>query len=233
LAQYQAALRLAPDSPEAHNNLANLLDAAGQTNEALVHYQAALRLHPNAALAHCNFGTLLVKLGRVDEALRQYQEAARLQPGNPHPYYLMGKAWRQRGQSAEAISQFRHALELAPDDFPSLALLARLLATDADPGQRDGPAAVALAEKANTLTGGTQPLLLDVLAMAYAETGRFQEAQQTASRALELAAAAKLPDMVAGIRQHLQLYQAGLPCRESVTNPLPTAPEGWRTATRP
>jgi len=221
---YQAALRLAPDSPEAHNNLANLLDAAGQTNEALLHYQAALRLNPNAAFAHCNFGTLLAKLGRFDEALRQYQEAAWLQPADPHPYYLMGKAWLRRGQSAEAISRFRHALELAPNDLPSLAFLARILATDENPGHRDGPAAVALAEKANALADGTQPLILDVLAMAYAEAGRFHEAQQTAGTALELAAAAKLPEMVTGIRQHLQLYQAGLPCRESFTNSLPAAP---------
>ena len=223
LEHYQTALRLAPDSPEAHNNLANFLDAAGQTNEALAHYQAALRLNPNAALARCNFGTLLVKLGRLDEAMRQYQEAARLQPANPHPYYLMGKAWLRQGRSAEASRQFRHALELAPDDFESLAFLARMLATDEDPRQRDGPAAVALAEKANTLAGGSQPFILDILAMAYAEAGRFHEAQQTAGQALDLAAAAKLPDMAAGIRRHLQLYQSGLPCREAVTN---TAPAG-------
>ncbi len=220
LVHYQAALRLAPDSPEAHNNLANFYDAAGQTNEALAHYQAALRWNPNAALARCNFGTLLVKLGRLDEAMWQYQEAARLQPANPHPCYLMGKAWLRQGRSAEAISQFRHALELDPDDFQSLAFLARILATDEDPRQRDGQAAVALAEKANTLAGGTQPFILDILAMAYAEAGRFHEAQQTAGQALDLAAAATLPDLAAGIRRHLQLYQSGLPCREAFTNTL-------------
>ena len=221
LAHDQTALRLAPDSAEAHNNLANLLDAAGQTNDALAQYQAALRWNPNAPLARCNLGTLLVKLDRFDEAMEQYREAARLQPENPHPYYLMGKAWLRHGQSTEAIGQFRHALELDPNDFQSLAFLARILATDENPKNRDGNAAVALAEKANALTGGTQPLILDVLAMAYAGAGRFDEAQQTAGKALDLATAAKLPDMASGIHRRLQLYQAGLPCREVFTNTLP------------
>jgi tetratricopeptide (TPR) repeat protein len=221
LAHYQTALRLAPGSAEAHNDLANLLDDAGQTHAALGHYQAALRLNPNAPLAHCNLATLLVKLGRFEEARQEYLEAARLQPDNPHPYYLLGKALLRQGLSTEAIRQFRHALELDPNDFQSLAFLARILATDENPKNRDGQAAVGLAEQANRLTGGSQPFVLDVLAMAYAEAGRFNEAQHTAGKAQDLAAAANRSDLVAGIHQHLQLYQTGLPCREAFTNALP------------
>jgi len=221
LVHYRAALRLAPDSVEAHNNLANFLDAAGQTGAALDLYQAALRLNPNAPLAHCNLGTLLLKLGRFDEAMRQYQEAARLQPDNPPPYYLMGKALLRHGQTAEAIGQFRHAVALDQNDLQSLAFLARILAADENPKNRDGAAAVALAERANILAGGTQPFILDILAMALAEEGRFNEAQLTARKAQDLAAAAKLPDMAASIRQHLHTYAGGLPYREAFTNSLP------------
>jgi tetratricopeptide (TPR) repeat protein len=221
---YAEAVRVDPHSAQAHNNFANLLDDAGQTNAALEHYQAALGLDPNAPLTHANFGTLLVKLGRFNDAMEQYHEAMRLQPDNPHFYYLAGKALLRHGQSREAIAQFRHALELDADDFESLAFLARVLATDQDPQNRDGSAAVALAERANALAGGGQPLMLDVLGMAYAQAGRFAEAQQKATRALELAEGAKLPAMAAGIRQHLQSYEAGQPWREAFTNSFLPAP---------
>lgn len=221
LAHYQQAVRIAPDSPQAHNNLANFLDEAGQTSEALAQYQMALRLDPNAPLTHCNLGTLLVKLGRFDDAMSQYHEAMRLQPDNARFYYLAGKALLRHGQSGDAIAQFRHALELDPDDFESLTFLARIFATDENSKNRDGKAAVALAEKANALSGGNQPFVLDVLAMAYAQAGRFDDAQQTAAKALELANTAKLTDMAAGIQAHLKLYQSGQPCREFFTNSLP------------
>jgi len=218
LAHYREALRIDPLSPHAHNNLANFLDDSGQTDEALNEYQAALRLDPKAPLAHCNLATLLVKLGRYDEAQAEYQEAVRLQPDNPHFYYLMGKACLRQGRAADAIVQFRHALELDPDDYQTLAFLARTLATDPDPKNRDGAQAVTLAENANISSGGNQPFVLDILAMAYAEDGRFPDAQQIATKAIDLATNANLADLAATLRQHLALYQASQPCRDAFTN---------------
>jgi len=218
LIHYREALRLAPDSVEAHNNLANILNDEGQTREALDHYQAALRLDQTVPLTHCNLGTLLVKLGRFDEAMQLYQAAQRLQPEDPHVHYLMGKAWLGKGRTSEAIGQFRQALRLDGNDFQSLTFLARILAADENPVNRDGNAAVELAERANTLTGGTQPFILDVLAMAYAESGRTNEAQRVELKAQELAEAGETPALAANIRRHLQLFQAGQSCHEVFTN---------------
>ena len=51
-----------------------------------------------------------------------------------------------------------------------------MMATDPDPSVRNGSEAVRLAERAVQLTGAREPTLLDTLAAAYAEAGRFQEA---------------------------------------------------------
>jgi tetratricopeptide (TPR) repeat protein len=220
LRQYQEALRINSGSVQAHNNLGNLLSETGKTDEALVQYREALKLNPGAPLAHDNLGTLLVKLSRFDEAMSQYKQAAQLDPDDFRPHYLMGKARLKQGRDIEAIAEFREALRLDPKDFQTLAFLARVLAADENPRIRNGAEAVALAERANMLTGGQQPFILDTLAMACAEAGRFQDAQQVERQAIELAEAMGL-EGVNAMEQRLELYQSGLPHRETFTNTPP------------
>jgi Tfp pilus assembly protein PilF len=228
LEQFRAALRLDPTYVQAHNNLAILLDEMDQNDEAISEYQESLRLSPNAPLVHCNFGTLLAKLGRFDEAMAQYVEAARLAPEDPRPHYLMGRAALRQGQSSTAVAHFQDALLRSRNDFKTLTQLARVLASDPDPQVRNGQQAVALAEQASLLTGGSNPFVLDTLAMAYAEAGRLAEAEQAVQKALDLAAASgeELPEAV---KQRRHLYSSGQPFRESFTN----APSEESAITRP
>jgi tetratricopeptide (TPR) repeat protein len=189
----------------------------GRRDEAFKEYQEALRLNPNAVLAHVNFATLLAELGRFDDAMREYTEAVRLAPGDPRPYYLMGKASLHHGQSAGALKYFRDALQRQSDDFETVTWLARVLAADQNPNVRNATEAVSLAERANDLTGGEQPFVLDTLAMAYAEAGRFKDAQAIEQKAIDAATAANSQKSVPEMQQRLQLYQAGQPYREDFT----------------
>jgi tetratricopeptide (TPR) repeat protein len=186
LAQYREALRIQPHSAHGHNNMANVFAALGKTEEALHHYQQSLRFSTKAPLAHLNLGLTLVGLGRFEEALQHYSEAARLSPDDPRPRYFMGKLHLKRKQSAQALADFRDALRVAPDDIRVLAWTARVLASDMDPNLRDGRQAIALADHAKKLTGGSDPFVLDTLAMAYAEAGRFTEAAQVLEQAIRL-----------------------------------------------
>lgn len=213
LFQYRKALEIDPGRFQAHNDIANLLTSMGDRDEAAREYQEALRLYPNAALAHVNYGTLLSEMGRFDDAMSEYTTAAKLAPDDYRPQYLMGKTCLRHGQSAEAVKHFRAALQLAPNDFETLTWLARVLAADKNPAVRNAADAVSLADRANDLTGGEQPFVLDTLAMAYAEAGRFQDAQQAAQKAIELAEnGAK--DMLPALRNRLRLYQSNTPYRE-------------------
>jgi tetratricopeptide (TPR) repeat protein len=220
LIQYQEALRIAPNSVHAHNNLGNFLDEMGKPDEALAQYREALELNPRAPLAHDNLGTLLVKLSRFDEAMSQYAQAVQLDPGDFRPHYLMGKALLKQGRDAEALGKFREALQLDPHDFQTLAFLARVLTSDENPRIRNGAEAVAFAEKANDLTGGEHPFVLDTLAISYAEVGRFQDAQQIEQHAIQLARTAALKETNA-MFQRLELYKSSRPYRETFTNSPP------------
>ncbi len=213
--EYRAAVKINPNSADAHNNLANRLDDAGKTSEAAMEFQEALRINPKYAPAHNNFGTLLVELGRFDEAMKHYAEAAQLDPADWHAPYLMGKALLKQARDAEAIPYFRNALTLNPNNLPMLVFLAQVLASDENPQVRDGQTAFALASKANALTGGVQPVMLDTLAMAYAELGHFAAAQNAAQEALKLDTAYNATNDLPDIRQRIELYKNHQPFRQS------------------
>ena len=87
-------------------------------------------------------------------------------------------------------------------------------ATNEDPKLRYGAEAALLAEHASQLTGRKDSGLLDTLALAYAEAGKFPEAVTTAEEAVALAKAAKQQALVAAIHGRVELYRAGKPCRE-------------------
>jgi SAM-dependent methyltransferase len=77
LAAYRKVLRLAPDVPEAHNNMAVALNAAGRPDAAVAAWRRAVRLRPGYALAHHHLGTALVDQGRHMEGLKHHMEAFR------------------------------------------------------------------------------------------------------------------------------------------------------------
>jgi hypothetical protein len=72
---------------------------------------------------------------------------------------------------------------------------------------------VALAQKAGRLAGGKNPRMLRTLAAAYAETGRYAEAAETARQGLPLADAQGGTALTGTLQKEIQLYEAGIPLR--------------------
>jgi hypothetical protein len=101
---------------------------------------------------------------------------------------------------------WRRALTARPDSLPFLVDAAWLLATNA--AVQNGDAAVTFAERANRVSGGGNPAVLDVLAAAYASQGRMDLAARTAQRAFQRALAMKNDRLAGEIRQRLEAYQA-------------------------
>jgi protein O-mannosyl-transferase len=222
LAELRRAQQLFPGDAVTRDTLANLLADTGHPDEALIEFRAAVRLDPGSATLRNNLGALLVELGRFDEAMDHYAAAARADPADGRAPYLTGKALLKQGRDAESIPFLRQALQIDPDNLQVLLYLARVLASDEDPKVRDGRTALVLASRANDLVGGMQPATLDVLAMAFAESGRFDEAQAAAQKALELARLSRMKNLES-LQQRLQLYQSRQPWRESfrATNSVP------------
>ncbi len=119
--------------------------------------------------------------------------------------------WLGSGPAAQHfVSVALHAANAALL-FLALAALTRTL------NLRQGEHAVRLAERAGQLTRHQEPFMLGTLAAAYAETGRQEEAIQTASRAIDLAEAKGLTQVAQRNRELREIYRSGQPWREPVT----------------
>jgi tetratricopeptide (TPR) repeat protein len=150
----------------------------------------------------------------VDEAIVQYQKALQISPDFAEALNNLGGALLQKGSVDEAIVQYQKALQIKPDYAEALNNLARVLATCPQASLRDGAKAVALARRANQLTGDGNPVVLGTLAAAYAEAGRFPEAVETAKRALDLSVAQNNNPLAEVIQNQLKLFETHSPYHE-------------------
>jgi tetratricopeptide (TPR) repeat protein len=147
----------------------------------------------------------------VDEAISHYQKALEIKPDYAEAHNNLGLAFFQKGQMAEAITHYQKALEINPNNAAAQNNLAWMLAICPQASLRNGNRAVELAQRANQLYGGNNPLVLRTLATACAEAGRFPEAVETAQRALQLAEAQSNPALANDLQSLMKLFQAGVP----------------------
>jgi tetratricopeptide (TPR) repeat protein len=217
LPHYLEALRIDPGRAQAHHNLANLLDLEGRFTEAMPHFVEAIRLRPREMLPHCSLGLALAGQKRHPEALEEYRTAMQLAPADPLPYYLTGVTQLRTGQLAAGAASFREALQRNPQHVKSLDRLARVLAAAPDDALRAGVEALRLTRQAMTLTGGRQPAVMDTLAMALAECGRFEEASKTLQSAIDILTQAGAKDEARQLEPKLRQYENRQPWRESFT----------------
>jgi tetratricopeptide (TPR) repeat protein len=214
LVHLSIAVALRPELPEVHYNLGNALLAKGRIAEALDHFQQHVDLLPDDPVAQNNFANVLLDQGLPDDAMPHFQKVLQLRPDSAEAHYKLGNILLQKGRTAEAVAQYQQALQIRPDYLQACSNLAWALATSPLPAVRQGARAVELARRAERLSDGTNPLILGVLAAAYAETGQFPQSVATAQRARQLAQAQTNNMLADALDRQLRFYKDGLPFRE-------------------
>jgi tetratricopeptide (TPR) repeat protein len=219
LEQYQRAVEVEPNLRELRDGLGNVLAGMGRFTEATNEFYKAMQLDPGSASPHFYLGIALARHGDYAEATNEFAETMGRAPTDPTPLVEWSKALLEQGRDAEAVEKLHEALQLNPDDFQTLAFTAHVLAADKAPKIRDGKAALTDAQQADALSGGAQPIVQDVVGMAYAENGKFDEAQAAATNAISLATAAGMKrEIITAMQGRLELYQKHQPWRESFLN---------------
>lgn len=219
---YRQAIAINPNYFNALNNLGSALAAEGRFEEATGCYLQAKQIEPASFVTLKNLASALAATGRFDEAIENYRQAIQINSNDPEACIYLGMTLGQLDRDREAIASYRAALKLNSDLPDALNNLALILATSSADGLRNGPEAVQLAERACQLTQYHQPLFIETLAAAYAEAGRFQEAQAAAAKAGQLALDAGLTDQAARAQRLLELYRAGQPLRKPPSRKLDT-----------
>ncbi|MBL8911334.1 MAG: tetratricopeptide repeat protein, partial [Archangium sp.] len=116
----EAALRLAPDHPEALFQLGDLCYRSGEWLRAIKALdrvrEVAMGRHEVDRVGRANVLAGLVwetGLKQPENALLRFREATALLPGDPEPHYLAARVSESLGKLQEAVSGFQQAVELA------------------------------------------------------------------------------------------------------------------------
>ncbi|NQT87970.1 PD40 domain-containing protein, partial [bacterium] len=152
--------------------------------EAIVEFRKALEQKPDHVDSMYVIASCLARMGREAQATPYLRRTLKLEPDHLRAHRLLGALLGRRGQYAEAVRHMEIVLKGNPQDAVAANNLAWVLATCPVRAYRDGARAVKLAEQACKTTGYRVPMMLDSLAAAYAETGKFQRAVMTAKKVL-------------------------------------------------
>jgi protein O-mannosyl-transferase len=218
--EFQRVLSRDPQSITGRFNLAGALLRSGRATEAVAEYEKALAIKPDFAQGHLALGHALMRDERVADAIAQFKIAVQLQPGYAHARNSLATAFAAKQQWGEAIRCWRESLEIYPTNVAAQSGLAWTLATAPDPTLRNGAEALAISQRLSQTTEASNPIILRVLAAAYAEAGRFPEAIEATERGIALATSQYRSDLAALLQSDLKLLQSAQPLRDAGKSPI-------------
>ncbi|HEA47192.1 MAG TPA: hypothetical protein ENH97_02135 [bacterium] len=193
-------LLFALQSPPQIQTIRQALDKefTGDLEGAVADFKTALIHYPDSFLVSYQLALDSARLGRYKEASMFYQKALYLYPADRKIPYKID-----------------HLARL-PEYNEKVNSLAWLLATAPRPDLRDSAQALSLAKRVCENTGYNNPKFLDTLAAAYAKTGQFEKAIQTAQEAKQKALLSGQKPLAEKIKKRLKIYQAHRPYREPI-----------------
>jgi Flp pilus assembly protein TadD len=125
-AEYERAVLLKPDMPEAQLNLGlTLLDIDAPA--AIPPLQRAADLVPDQARPKFLLGIAFERSNKLALAIEQYQAAAKIDDKDSEIRFSLGRVLLRSERAAEAEPEFRAALDLRPDYAPARLGLAQCL----------------------------------------------------------------------------------------------------------
>lgn len=225
LAHFRRVAELEPKNGLVRYRIGNMLFTQRNLAEAETELQAATALSPKYAPAFMDLGRVQFQLGKPAEAQKSLETAVRLQPADILPRAALGLVLEELGKTQEADSQYRESLRINPQWPQRFGQQAWVWSTNPEAKLRNGAGALELAQLANRATKHNDARLMDILAAAFAETKRFEDARSAARRALQLATTPPPKDnpgnpmqreaLIRGIEERLGLYEKDQPFREA------------------
>lgn len=117
ITNYREALKLDPQLPGIHFELAEMLNASGSQDgkeEAKKEYQAALAVNQFDEKSECKLGEIAYQEGSLEESFAHYSRAVQLQPDDGDANIGLARALAEMQQPQKAQSLLEHALQIDP-----------------------------------------------------------------------------------------------------------------------
>jgi tetratricopeptide (TPR) repeat protein len=220
--EHLAVLQLNPDKGRmtlTHFNLGTFYKKTGDPQRAEDHFRKALELDPGLAGAHFDLGEIMSGQGRFAEALPNYLRAAEIQPKSAIVQLRVATTLMSLERYSDAVRALERSVAQIPGERRLLHALARLLAACPEERLRDGRRSLSMA--AEVFESERMAPHAETLAMALAEVGRFEDAEQLQRRILgEIDLSARSEDRQR-LQRNLVLYQERRACCGKASDVLP------------
>lgn len=210
--EYKNALELNPNNVEAHLNMGYLYyNVKEMHEEGMAHLTKAIRISPSDPRVNYDLGMALVEQEKYKQAAKYLSVALQRMPQWLHRqyspanmHYSLGMALFHTGKFRDSANHLSEAVSLDPGDANFHYTLGMVLAARGkiDETLAHYTEAVRIDPKVDR-----SPTLHNLLAMNYANAGRFQEAIVSARKAISLARAAGAENLAREIEAQVELYK--------------------------
>jgi len=119
IAEFQAAVKADPKTPDVHFGYGYLLWKALKFAEAEEAFRSELANNPEHSLALAYLGDTEIRLNHSEEAVPYLERAVRLQPSIAIAHVDLAAIYEGKGRKDDAVRELKTAEELSPDD-PSI-----------------------------------------------------------------------------------------------------------------
>jgi tetratricopeptide (TPR) repeat protein len=195
----------------------NAIEMLGRKDreKAVKSFSDGLKIVPRHGLMLSFIGQMYLEKNQPKDAEIAFRRLINDEPNDASLYNYLATALEQQGRGKDALNAYRQALSFDADSEEALQGAARILATHPSEQLRDPAEALKLAERANALSNGQNPISLRVLGAAYAATRQFDIAQQKVGQAILMARAANDEAFGKAARSELVLYEQQRPAINS------------------
>jgi tetratricopeptide (TPR) repeat protein len=182
----------------------------GRDAEALADLEAALALDPSRLEAQLWVADALARERSWDRAIAHYDAVLALDPARREAWMKKATALFIAARYQEAADTLERGLEQLPDDRLLATATARFLASCPERTLRDGRRALVLAERLFAHEENLENA--ELVAMAHAEIGDWNEAVAWQQRALDAAKRSGDQRLSAMLARNLERYRGGQSC---------------------
>lgn len=212
LALIRRSVELDDHWPRSLDRLSAMLGRRGDREGMYRYAQAALAIDPQTGGARLRLAMALTDDGKFDAAIEHFQTLL-VQAPQAEVFLQFSTCLRQAGRYTDLAALLRRGVSRFPTNDQLALRLARVLAACPDENVRQPAQALEIAQKAVALNTERRAEAFDVLGMALAANGKFDEAVAAASKSF---AAAKSVQLQGLIQERIALYHAGRPFVDAV-----------------